>query len=73
MNVNYAVSDFFAPQNNGEISGSILQNWTNQAIECYQLKHNCSECSISKGNYSFVCQMPRVVKNLIKDFGAPQL
>ena len=56
----------FEPQNNGEISESITQNWTEQALECYKLGCDCSRCSISKGKYSFVCQMPKVMKILLK-------
>lgn len=61
----------FYPQNNGEISDSITQNWTEQAIECYKLNCDCSQCSVAKGNYSFVCQMPKVLDVLIKSVGNP--
>lgn len=61
----------FEPQNNGEISESITQNWTEQALECYKLGCDCSRCSISKGKYSFVCQMPKVIKILLK-MGKPE-
>lgn len=61
----------FYPQNNGEISDSITQNWTEQALECYRLKCDCSRCSVSKGNYSFICQMPKVLDVLIKVSGKP--
>ena len=64
------VADFY-PQNNGEISDSITQNWTEQAIECYRLNCDCSSCSISKGQYSFVCQMPKVLDILINISGRP--
>lgn len=64
--LNDYVDEEFEPQNNGEISESITQNWTEQALECYQLGCDCSRCSISKGKYSFVCQMPKVVKILLK-------
>ena len=64
--VNDYVDEEFEPQNNGEISDSITQNWTEQALECYQLGCDCSKYSISKGKYSFVCQMPKVVKILLK-------
>lgn len=57
--------EFFYPQNNGEISESITRNWTEQALECYRLKCDCSKCSISKGNYSFICQMPKVIDILV--------
>jgi len=61
----------FYPQNNGEISDSITQNWTEQALECYKLNCNCAECSVSKGNYSFVCQMPKILNALVKSLGQP--
>lgn len=61
----------FFPQNRGEISDSITQNWTEQALECYRLNCNCACCSISKGNYSFACQMPKVLDALIKSLGKP--
>lgn len=65
------VEEEFYPQNNGEISDSITQNWTEQAIECYKLKCDCAQCSISKGNYSFACQMPKVLDALVKSAGKP--
>lgn len=61
----------FVPQTNGELSDSIIQNWTEQAIECYKLCGDCSQCSITKGHYSFVCQMSKVVKKLLKTVGQP--
>lgn len=66
-----AISDLYVPQNDGELSDSILQTWTPQAIECYELGQNCSKCSITKGNYSFICQMPKVIKVLLKEQGKP--
>lgn len=61
----------FYPQNNGEISDSITQNWTEQALECYRLNCDCTKCSVANGNYSFVCQMPKVIDALIKSSGKP--
>ncbi len=55
----------------GEISSSITKNWTDQAIRCYKSNFNCAECSIAQGNYSFVCQMPNVVKVLLEQVGPP--
>ena len=55
------------------ISDSITKNWTEQALECYQLNGNCSECSIMKGHYSFECQMPKVVEILKLTTGEPKL
>lgn len=63
----------FYPQNKGEISDSITQNWTEQAIECYRLNCDCTNCSVSKGSYSFACQMPKVLDALIKSLGKPIL
>lgn len=54
------------------ISDSITKNWTEQAIECYRLNGNCSECSIVKGHYSFDCQMPKVVEILLEVAGEPE-
>ena len=65
------IFDFFSPQTNGELSDSIIQNWTPQAIECYEIRGECSKCSISKGNYSFICQMPKVVDKLLQEYGEP--
>ena len=57
---------------NDEMSESITQNWTEQALECYQLGCDCSRCSISKGKYSFVCQMPKIVEILKVVAGEPE-
>lgn len=64
-------SELFIPQTNGEVSDSLVQNWTRQAFECYTLKGNCRECSISHANYSFVCQMHKIVPELVKTKGVP--
>lgn len=53
------------------ISDSITKNWTPQAIECYESGCNCIECSIGKGNYSFICQMPQVIEILLNTIGPP--
>lgn len=66
------LSDYYSPQTNGEISSSIMQNWTQQAIECHEINSNCAKCSLSNGNYSFVCQMPKIVKALLKAYGPPE-
>ena len=62
-------------QNNAtsEFSDSITKNWTEQALECYKLNGNCAQCSIAKGHYSFVCQMPKVVEILKAINGEPDL
>ena len=65
------LSEAYKPQTNGEISDSIMQNWTKQAIECYQIKSECTRCSLNAGNYSFVCQMPKIIKALLKAYGPP--
>jgi len=67
------VTEIFLPQTNGEISESIVQNWTLQAYECYSIGCNCKMCSINKGSYSFVCQMPKIVKALLEKQGEPNL
>ena len=62
-----------APKTKGVISGSITKNWTTQAVYCYQSQRNCAECAVGSGNYSFVCQMPKVIKSLLKEIGRPEL
>ena len=66
------MENVFYPQNNGDISSSITQSWTEQAIECYSIKCNCSQCSLKNGHYSFKCQMPKVIDILINAIGHPQ-
>ncbi len=77
LNENYIKLNMFSKklysaQTKGKMSDSIIQNWTPQAIECYELKQNCKNCSISKGCYSFVCQMPKVINHLLKTIGEPK-
>ncbi len=65
------ISDLYIPQTNGEISDSIMQNWTQQAIECHEINSDCKNCSLASGKYSFVCQMPKIVSALLKTYGEP--
>lgn len=65
------INELYAPQTKGEISDSIMQNWTPQALECYEVNSKCAKCSLSQGNYSFICQMPKIVKALLKAYGEP--
>ena len=62
-----------AEQTTNPISDSITRNWTEQALECYRLNGNCRDCSITKGHYSFVCQMPKVVEILKTINGEPEI
>ena len=55
-----------------EMSDSITQNWTEQALECYSINCDCKRCSISRGNYSFICQMPKVIDMLLQTVGEPE-
>lgn len=65
------VFDVYSAQNHGTISNSITQSWTEQAIECFEIDSNCHKCSISKGQYSFECKMPQVIKHLLSSIGKP--
>jgi hypothetical protein len=58
-------------QDKEAISASITQTWTDQAIKCYLTKADCSNCSIPRGNYSFICQMDKVVPVLLETLGPP--
>ncbi len=62
--------ELYSPGND-EISDSITQNWTEQALECYYINCDCKKCSLSKGNYSFICQMPKVIDSLLETVGEP--
>ncbi len=64
--------NMFIPQTNGEVSNSITQNWTEQAYECYSVDCDCARCSLGEHKYSFVCQMPKIIKTLIKTHGEPK-
>lgn len=59
------------PQEREEVSTSITQTWTEQAIRCYMTGADCANCDIPKGNYSFVCQMDKVVPVLLETLGQP--
>lgn len=54
------------------VSSSITQTWTDQALKCYLIEANCDTCSIPKGNYSFTCQMHKVVPVLLESLGEPE-
>lgn len=64
--------EIFYPQTNGDISDSITQTWTEQAMECYSINCDCSRCSLRNGGYSFKCQMPKVIAILMRVVGKPQ-
>lgn len=54
-----------------EVSSSITQTWTDQAIKCHITNADCANCVIPKGGYSFTCQMNKVVPVLLKNLGDP--
>lgn len=62
---------FYSPASE-EISDSLTQNWTQQALECYSINCDCKKCSLSAGHYSFICQMPRVIESLLETVGEPE-
>ena len=63
--------DMYSPCND-EMSDSIIQNWTEQALECFSINCDCKRCSLRNGHYSFICQMPKVIDALINLNGKPQ-
>lgn len=63
--------DMYMPTNE-EMSVSITQNWTEQALECYSINCDCKKCSLRNGHYSFICQMPKVIDTLIQTVGLPE-
>lgn len=62
--------EFYSPGND-EMSDSITQNWTEQALECYFINCDCKKCSLRSGHYSFICQMPKVIDTLLETVGEP--
>lgn len=69
----YSQENLIYPMTNGEISSSITQSWTEQALECYSIGCDCKKCSLAGGNYSFACQMPKVIEILINATGKPRI
>ncbi len=69
----FSKAEIFAPQTKGVISNSLLQGWTKQAYECYKIGCDCKKCSIDKKKYSFICQMPKVVRVLVENKIKPDL
>lgn len=69
---NSQISKNYIPKTNGELSLSITQSWTEQALECYSIGCDCKKCSLRNGNYSFECQMPKVIDVLINILGKPR-
>lgn len=63
--------EFYMPAKE-DLSDSITQNWTEQALECYYLNCDCKKCSLSNGHYSFICQMPKVINTLLETIGEPK-
>jgi hypothetical protein len=53
------------------VSASVSKTWTDQAMKCYMCAADCANCDIPKGNYSFVCQMAKVVPVLLESLGQP--
>ena len=62
-----------SPDEREEVSHSITQTWTDQAIKCYMTGANCQRCDIPRGAYSFVCQMDKVVPELLDTLGKPDV
>lgn len=62
--------ELYSPGNE-EMSDSITQNWTEQALECYYINCDCKKCSLAHGHYSFICQMPKVIDTLLETVGVP--
>lgn len=60
-----------SPEEKESVSTSITQTWTDQAIKCYLTNADCANCSIPRGNYSFQCQMDKVVPVLLDNLGQP--
>jgi len=67
-----SVNGYWEQSLSEDVSTSITQTWTDQAIKCYMIQANCQSCVIPRGCYSFMCQMNKVVPVLLKNLGAPE-
>jgi len=67
-----AIKDELEDLEEEDISASITQTWTDQAIKCLLINSDCNNCTIPRGNYSFKCQMNKVVPVLLKNLGEPE-
>ena len=59
---------------NVSCSETLAQNWTQSAIDCYQLGCRCSKCNLYKlyfKNSVFKCKMKEVVIELVRQAGPP--
>ena len=70
---NLNISKQNIPEAGADFSSSITKSWTEQALECYSIGCDCKKCSLKNGNYSFKCQMPKVIDTLINIIGKPQV
>ncbi|MFM7389604.1 MAG: hypothetical protein ACKO34_03140 [Vampirovibrionales bacterium] len=82
IDVNYSLAPKYTPhpkqwrltkKEKEDISVSISQTWTDQAIRCFMTASNCATCDIPNGCYSFACQMNKVVPVLLESLGKPDI
>ena len=63
----------FIENSKNELAAAITQSWNEQALECYAIGCDCQKCSLRNGQYSFKCQMPKVIDMLINIVGKPKI
>ena len=59
---------------NVSCSEMISKNWTQSAIDCYNIGCNCSNCNLYKIYFSksiFKCKMKETVVELVRKIGKP--
>ena len=59
---------------NVSCSETTSKNWTNTAIDCYELGCNCSKCNLYKIYFTgkvFKCRMKETVIELVRRLGKP--
>lgn len=61
---------------NVSCSETVSKNWTQSAIDCYEIGCNCRNCNLNKIYFlksEFKCRMKETVIELVRKFGKPEV
>ena len=60
---------------NVSCSETTTQNWTQSAIDCFEIGCRCSICNLNRiyfKNSNFKCKMKEAVIELVRKYGVPE-
>lgn len=60
---------------NVSCSETTTQNWTQSAIDCFEIGCRCSICNLNRiyfKNSNFKCRMKEAVIELVRKYGVPE-